>query len=279
MANKITRTWWGEKFLDALASYMDIGRLKRGRSYSSPHRLLEFDVDVDTVKATVRGNINPYFEVYKEPRYKVRVSLAKIPMNSWKEIANDISNHAAILSQLMLNEMPTDIENIFVSRKLRLLPVGRSDIISKCSCPDYALTCKHVAGVYYKIASLLDRDPLLLFQLRGMQFDKLREILASSDLGKALIDQMDTENIEVEYQSHRYPAPVIESLGKVSLKSFWQGSGALPEVDQSQDKPVAPAALIKRGGDFPGFWHNNSSLIEIMEPIYIRIVGKNRHSI
>ncbi len=276
---KMARTWWGEKFLDALASCMDIGRLTRGRAYSSPYRLLKFQINDHGVSAKVRGNISSYFEVYEEPRYNVTVSLFKFSTDDWKGIANDISQHAAILSQLMLNEMPTDIEKVFNSRNLRLLPRNYSDIISHCSCPDYAPTCKHVAGVYYKIASLLDRDPLLLFQLRGMQFDKLREILASSELGQALLDRQDTETVKIEQQSHLYPSPSREPMDNTDLKSLWQGTQSLVETEYLKEGAVTPAVLVKKGGALPGFWYHDLSLVEMMEPIYERIVDKNRHLI
>ncbi len=276
---KMSRTWWGEKFLHALTSCMDAGRIQRGRPYSGPNRLLNFEILGHMVNATIRGNINPYFEIYEEPQYKVQVSLVRFSADAWKGIANNISQHAAILSQLMLNEMPAGIEQVFASRNLHLLPKTRSDIISKCSCPDSAFTCKHVAGVYYKIASLLDQDPFLLFQLRGMQFEKLHRILASSDLGQSLIDQQQTETINLQYHAHLYPAPIREPIDCPDLKSFWQGPEPLPKLESVEESPVTPAILIKKGGDLPGFWHHGTPLIEMMEPIYTRIVTKNRHSI
>lgn len=278
MAGRV-RTWWGEKFLDVLSTCMDSGRLGRGRAYSGPGRLLRFDIDGHTVKARVRGNINPYFGVYKEPRYNVTVSLRQFSAKEWKNITNDMSRHAALLSQLLLNEMPTDIERIFSSRNLQLLPGKPSDLVSNCSCPDYASPCKHVAGVYYRIASLLDRDPLLLFQLRGMRFDKLQQILAASDLGQALIDQRETRDFELEYHACRYPAPLREPMKDTDLESFWQGAEPLPEVDDLPEDPIASAILIRKGGDFPGFWDHGKSFIEMMQPIYDRIVNKNRDSI
>ncbi len=278
MASRV-RTWWGEKFLGVLSTCMDAGRLRRGGAYSGPGRLLKFDIDGHAVKARVRGNINPYFGVYKEPRYQVTVSLRQFSAKQWKGITNDMSRNAALLSQLLLNEMPADIERIFSARNLCLLPGKPSDLVSECSCPDYASPCKHVAGVYYRIASLLDRDPFLLFQLRGMRFDRLHQALAASDLGQALVDRMGTPDVELEYHACRYPAPVREPLKHGDLKSFWQGAEPLPEVDDLPEEPAASAILIRKGGDFPGFWDHGKSFIEMMEPIYERIVRRNRDSI
>ena len=37
----------------------------------------------------------------------------------------------------------------------------------ECSCPDVANPYKYIAGVYFRLAGQLDRDPFLLFELRG----------------------------------------------------------------------------------------------------------------
>lgn len=116
------RTWWGERFLVVLHSCMDTGRLKRGRAYSGPRRMLDFKIAGTNVKARLRGNVNANFGVYKEPRYNATVSLRQISAANWKHITNDLSWNAAFMSQLLLNEMPTDIERIFLARNLRLLP-------------------------------------------------------------------------------------------------------------------------------------------------------------
>ncbi|MYB35168.1 MAG: hypothetical protein F4X92_08650 [Gammaproteobacteria bacterium] len=276
---RAARTWWGEKFLDVLEHCMDVGRLKRGRAYSGESRLLEFSINGHQVKGKVRGNVNHYFGVYEEPRYNVSVSLKQFSDRDWERIILDITHNAAALSQLLLDEMPSNIEQVFSSRNLSLLPSKPSDIVSKCSCPDDASPCKHVAGIYYKIASMLDRSPFLAFQLRGMLFDELRHVLAESDLGHVLIHQMKTHDHNPEYQSNRYPSPIRNSEKYTDLQSFWRGYNPLPDLDHASNEHVTPAILIKKGGDYPGFWGHNKPLIEIMEPIYERVVKQNRSSI
>jgi len=274
-----TRTWWGESFLEVLEISMDSGRLSRGRAYAGPNRLLEFSIINRNITAVQRGNVNHYFGVYKEPRYKVSVQLKAFTAAKWNKIIDDVSHNAAHLSQLLMHEMPATIEDTFAKQGLHLLPQESSDLISQCSCPDYASPCKHVAGVYYKVASLLDRDPFLLFQLRGMDVDKLQQKLAESPLGKALIDQWGDTEQAVEYHAHRYPAPQSKPLPSNNLKSFWQGKAALPLIENFTGEPATPAVLIKKGGDYPAFWQRDNSFIELMEIIYPRIVDKNKISL
>lgn len=275
---KITRTWWGERFLDVLSVSMDDGRLKRGRAYSSPNRLLKFDINQLSIKATLRGNINHYFGVYKEPRYKAEVKLKTFTAAQWDKIITEITHNAACLSQLLMNEMPNSIEDIFAKQGLHLLPNRSADLISHCSCPDYADPCKHVAGVYYKVASLLDRDPFLLFQLRGMDANKLQEKLAASPLGNALIDRWNDGEQAIEYDLHRYTDSQPTPLKLSTINCFWQGENPLPEIENSP-KTAAKAVLIKKAGDYPLFWQRDNSFIDVMEVIYSRTVDKNKVSL
>ena len=254
---------------------MDVGRLKRGRSYAGPHRLIDFNIDNHIVKATVRGNINPYFGVYKEPRYKVSVNLRRFSQKDWELMINQISKNAAFISQLMMDEMPSRIEDVFTPLGHNLLPRERSDLVGKCSCPDYASPCKHVAGVYYKIASLLDRDPLLLFQLRGIKFETLHKKLSATQLGQILVNQQSGVDIEIEYHAHRYTNPRKELHQKPELKSFWLGEGSVPQFMGTMDI-VTPAILIKLGSDYPIFWNSDKAFPDIMETVYSRVVKANK---
>ena len=274
---RMTRTWWGEVFLEVLTISMDSGRLRRGRPYSGPGRLLKFEIKGGVAKATIRGNKNPYFGVYKEPRYSVTVQLRKFSSQQWERITQTIGGNAAFLSQLLMDEMPLGLDERLADSNLGLLPRQREDLISECSCPDWASPCKHVAGVYYKIASLLDRDPMLLFQLRGLEFDQLKASLSQLPLGQALVDQLEDHDQEMEFHANRYTQPHRTPSPAVSHKAFWMGGRSLPLVSAGgSTTPSTPAVLIKRGGDYPGFWHGQQSFVEVMESLCTRVVDKNK---
>ena len=58
------------------------------------------------------------------------------------------------------------------------------EINVSCSCPDWAVICKHVAAVLYGVASRLDHAPEQLFLLRGVNHEELVDI--SSTISKAV---------------------------------------------------------------------------------------------
>ena len=49
------------------------------------------------------------------------------------------------------------------------------EIKMRCSCPDYAGMCEHIAATMYGIGSRLDSSPELLFVIRGVDHKELIE--------------------------------------------------------------------------------------------------------
>ena len=273
---KLTSTWWGARFLEALEAATDAGRLQRGRSYAGPSRLLEFHIDGAKITAKVRGNVNPYFGVYKEPKYKLDIALQPIPAAAWKGIVERLAANAGWLSRLLLGEVPEDIETAFRAAGHTLLPYRAQDLKSHCSCPDYANPCKHIAGTYYHLAQLIEQDPFLLFQLRGLSREALHRELAKTPLGKALSAQLkaDDQPPTPEPRPQRYPAAPLVPSEAMDLHAFWQG-GRLPDAIP-EPPPAIPALLLRRAGDRPGFWHRDNAFIEAMSEVYRVVEGKNR---
>ena len=52
----------------------------------------------------------------------------------------------------------------------------------KCSCPDYAYMCKHIAAVLYGIGAAIDTQPEWLFSLRHVDHLQLISSAAKSEL-------------------------------------------------------------------------------------------------
>jgi len=276
---QFSRTWWGQRFIEALEKFTDPARLGRGRSYASNGRILEYKLDNGTVTARVRGSINPYFGVYKEPIYKTTIKIRAISSSDWKKAIRHIASRADLVTKLLMNEMPDTIEDAFSGLGLHLLPYSESDFETNCSCPDWANPCKHIAGVYYLLASALDRDPFLMFELRGLSRDELHAELVRSPLGQILSSALKSEEEipEVEPVESYYTRPTRKPDALVaSHKEFWTGAKRLPAPLATASQTSVPALLIKKQGDYPPFWHKDASFIGVMENLYERVRTKNR---
>jgi uncharacterized Zn finger protein len=273
-----SRTWWGQRFIEALERFTDAARLGRGRSYAHGGRILDYKLVNGTVTARVRGSINPYFGVYKEPIYRTSITIKAITGANWTKVICQIASRADLVTKLLMNEMPDTIQDAFSELGLHLLPHSQSDFETTCSCPDYANPCKHIAGVYYLLASDLDRDPFVMFELRGLSRDNLRTELERSPLGQILASALTAEEeVPVEPVESYYTRPTREpAVGVASHKAFWTGAKRLPASLAPVAQSNVPALLIKKQGDYPPFWPKDVSFISVMEELYDRVRTKNK---
>ncbi|MGL5832865.1 MAG: SWIM zinc finger family protein, partial [Waterburya sp.] len=270
--------WWGKVFIEALESFTDAGRLQRGRSYANGNKVKSFDINGNQITAVVRGSINPYFGVYKEPTYIISIEIKPIPQAKWNLAIDKLSSKASTISRLLLNEVPENIESSFSELGLHLLPYSRQDFTTNCSCPDYENPCKHIAGVYYLVASQLDENPFLLFELRGLSKSELQQKLAQTPLGKILAAELNAQEVPVEHSTSLYTRVEKQSLKeKPNIKEFWLGTKRLPQTIDAPTVNSVAAIAIKKQGDFPSWWHKDNSFIETMEELYQRVKTKNKN--
>ena len=274
---QFSRTWWGKNFIGAIEKIVDSGRLSRGRSYARGKKVKSFTIKDGKVEAKVRGSVNPYFGVYKEPLYTTNIEFEQISRSKWNAVIAVIASKASLISRLLLNEIPDNIEDSFNLLDVNLLPRSGKDFKTSCSCPDYSNPCKHIAGVHYLIAAELDKDPFLLFELRGISREDLKAELAKSPLGQALSAEMNAQEQDlVPVASYYTKAEAMTVPKSTSLKSFWQGEKRLPQTIETPPEMSVAAIAVKKQGDFPPFWDRDNSFIEAMEGLYQRVKTKNK---
>lgn len=274
---QFSRSWWGKKFIEAMEKLTDSGRLSRGRSYASGGKVKSFQIDGHSVEAKVRGSINPYFGVYKEPLYTTTIEFEPISKAKWTAAIALIASKAGLISRLILNEIPDTIESCFETLGFHLLPANSKDFKTECSCPDFSNPCKHIAGVYYLIAAELDRDPFLLFELRGLSRENLKTELAKTPLGQALSVELSAQQHPPIPLDHYYTRPQIQPVSDdLNLRDFWHGEKRLPQTLEVPVPSPVSGIIAKKQGDFPAFWHRDNSFIEALDDLYDYVRVKNR---
>ncbi len=273
--SNFTRTWWGDTFLATIEQFTDKGRLSRGRSYANGRKVKSFEVEGDRVIAHIKGSVNPYYGVYTEPLYTTILEFEPISKAKWAAVIALMASKVSILSKLLVGEIPDNIEESFEILGLRLLP-EKGDFTGSCTCPDWSNPCKHIAGVYYLLAAEIDRDPLKLFELRGLAQADLLAGLSNTPLGIAFSKELTAEAAPPEPVESLHTRPETIALAQpVSLHDFWQGEKRLPSTIETPQPTNVPAILIKKQGDYPPFWQRNNSFIEVMEDFYTRVRTKN----
>jgi len=264
------KTWWGRRFLEALEAFTDSTRLARGKPFAQ--RVRDWSIQGGKIEARVRGRANNYFGVHEDPVHACEIELAPIPDTAWDEALGHIGGRAGFVCRLLFNEMPDEIERPFSELGLSLLPRGRKDAAAHCACQDTGRPCEHIAGVYHLLASKLDYDPFLLFELRGLSRVALAERLKATPMGAALAAAL-TEDLEAPRPAtsffHR-PQPV-DSPPTVPPRDFWRGAKRLPQGVEPPQAAALSGILIRKGGDHPPFWDKELSFVEAMDDFYEQV--------
>jgi uncharacterized Zn finger protein len=178
-----------------------------------------------------------------------------IPAADWKRVAKALDREAIFAAKLLAGEMPQEIEQVFREVGLSLFPEKLRDLETDCSCPDWSNPCKHIAAVYYLIGEEFDRDPFLIFKLRGAIREELIEML-SAGAAPGKIDEADIEEIELP------PDPLA-----TEATVFWGGGDLADDFFGEAQLPPVSAALPKRLGAFP-FWRGSERFLDAIEEIY-----------
>ena len=164
-----------------------------------------------------------------------------------------VSGCAVFAAGLLADEMPEEIEQAFADSSVSLFPTSADELDSACSCPDWENPCKHIAAVYYLLGEEFDRDPFLLFTLRGLPREELLTRLHAVAAAA-----------ETAAPGRTLPPEPLAS----DPAAFWSGVPAsnLPPGDAHPSAVAAP--LLRRLGDFP-FWRGAESLLVALTPTYM----------
>jgi uncharacterized Zn finger protein len=241
------QSWWAKRWIAVLESF-DIGaRLGRGRSYARGGQVLSIEVEKGKVTSRVQGS--------RPKPYAVTIEINVLTDADWKKLTDTLAGQALFAAKLLAGEMPQDIEKAFQDAGLSLFPQKLRDLQTSCSCPDFSNPCKHIAAVYYLLGEEFDRDPFLLFKLRGLSREELVERLGRLGPGRE--------------ETGTSEAPAEREPLRAEGRSFWEGA-PLPQPAPGEDEaPPVAAALPKRLGSFP-FWRGHERFLDALEPVYKR---------
>jgi uncharacterized Zn finger protein len=159
----IARTFWGKAWCDHLESHSDFeNRLPRGRSYLRSGSVCDLRIEPGRVLAKVVGT----------DLYRVEIGIKKLPAARWAAIRKACAGGIASVIELLQGRLSAAVMTIITHRTNGLFP-RPAEIEMRCSCPDWATMCKHVAATLYGVGARLDDRPELLFVLRGVDHMEL----------------------------------------------------------------------------------------------------------
>jgi uncharacterized Zn finger protein len=234
-------SWWARRWIATLESF-DIGsRLTRGKTYARAGQVVSIQIESGIVHARVQGS--------RATPYRVTIRTKMLSNEEWQVVAEALASQTYYAAKLIGGEMPDTIEEPFADAGLSLFPKSLNEISTDCSCPDWSNPCKHIAAVYYLLGEEFDRDPFLIFKLRG----STREAIVSKIVGASAANGLEK-------------APDPEPL-TADPAGFWQIQEDTGDAVTIAAEPPVHAALPKRLGSLP-FWRVSTPLAACMEPMY-----------
>ena len=236
-------SWWAKRWMQTLEQFRIGARLSRGRSYARRGQVLSIDIQNGVVEAQVQGS-------RKRP-YDVEIGVKTIGPEDWERLRQALAEQPVVAASLLSGRMPENIEDTFEAVGLSMFPGRSDDLETDCSCPDWSNPCKHIAAVYLLLGEEFDRDPFLIFRMRGMD----REDLLGEEFRRS------AQTIEGSPQA---PEPLPEDP-----ETFWANPlPALAGADLgTATAPEIHAALPRQLGRFP-FWQGSQDLTATLEKIY-----------
>ncbi|QIQ05306.1 SWIM zinc finger family protein [Streptomyces liangshanensis] len=220
-ASGFASTWWGNAWVESMEdTALDPARLRRGRVYAGGGHVDAITVTPGRVTAYVRGS---------RPRpYRTEIRLRTLDDGDWEDLLDAAAARPDHIAALLDKEMPHAL-----AATADLLPAG-GDLTPDCSCPDDGYPCKHAAALCYQTARLLDKDPFVLFLMRGRG-----ELEVLADLTR----RNATRSV-VERTAAPPPMPTVPAATALAPRTL----PALPPPFRTPDRPGRPPAYPQAPG-------------------------------
>lgn len=248
------KNWWATRWIEAMECLIDTNRLRRGRTYARKGQVIAIEETKGGMAARVQGS--------RRTPYKVSIQVKPLSDAQWEKVIDALAGQALFTAQLLAGEMPQDIEEAFAAAGVSLFPDEGSDLVTDCSCPDWANPCKHLAATHYILGEQFDEDPFLLFRLRGRSQEQILEAMRQ----RRADQQADFED-EFEEEEAEEIVPLEETL-----PSFWEMNEPLEPFPVTIKPPPIALPILKRLGE-PAFMAGDS-LQSQLGPVYQAVTKK-----
>lgn len=244
----IARTFWGKAWCDHLEGFSDFSnRLPRGRTYVRNGSVCHLAISQGKIEAKVCGS----------ELYTVTVQIKTLVDQKWKGVKQRCAGAIGSLLELLEGRLSDHVMGVVTDRKEGLFPLP-GEMSFRCSCPDWARMCKHVAAVLYGVGNRLDHQPELLFRLRGVDHQELIQadaeaaVSAATGRGKAkriaVTDLSDVFGIDLDADAAERPAGEIEATQRKSQKTARKKAATKPAAKANSLPSKRTAKAAKKTG-------------------------------
>ena len=141
--------------------------------------MLDLKIQKGKVLARVQGT--------RKTPYKIEIRISPLSEEKCQHIIEKCGRKLENLESLLAGNFPEEMQELFQGKD-GLFPAP-NEISFNCSCPDWALMCKHVAAALYGVGVRLDENPLLFFELRGIDVDRFIDVTLANKVEAMLANE------------------------------------------------------------------------------------------
>ncbi|OTA19075.1 ATP-dependent DNA helicase RecQ [Xenorhabdus beddingii] len=240
-------TWWGKQWLNSLTDIDYDNRLPRGKTYANKGAVKGLILQEGFLQAKVQGS-------YPKP-YKVSINVPTLTQQQIDRLLDALVDDPGVIARLLNRELDPSVLELAERLGIAIFPSQWKDLGMMCSCPDWAVPCKHLAATIYLVSREIDSNPFLVFSLRGVD----------------LIQQLKARGIHIESEVV-VNVPRLSTLliaDEASEEVMFSDPAALETLAYA-DLPLLSEALLAVLPPQPAFF-SGSDLCHVMQRILTRV--------
>ncbi|MGP1347393.1 MAG: SWIM zinc finger family protein [Phycisphaerales bacterium] len=253
--------WQARAWVEWLRGAFSEEAFGEGLEYAQRGQVRRFSIDSGRVTGQVQGR--------RYKAYPVEVVLPRLSPGDWESGIALMVDQAVFAARILARELPEEVPGLFESAGVSLLPRAEegAGIVVSCECEEHrrgvesggegeggagdraARLCKHAACLCLVAVREMERDPLLVFTLRGLSEHELLERLRAQRSGAS----------RAEGRLAPMPHALAEQPGIDAARRpleecgdrFFSAGAGLSRIDTSVRRASVSHPLLRRLGPSP----------------------------
>lgn len=234
-----SKGWASQRWLRVVEQAAEGPRLVEGLEYARAGQTKRMAVASGLIDGLVQG---------RSPRaYVTQLRFETFTDVEWSKVIAAMSEGAIYAAKSLAGELPPNIEDVFVPLGLKLFPTEPSDVTPSCTCGDSVPWCKHACCLAHLFGAKLSSEPLLIFAIRGLDSEELRERLRE----RRAVAGATTGSIPVYAQRVPGASDIPNRPIEESEHQFWDVGPELAQLELPLAPPPVSHPLLRRLGQSP----------------------------